>query len=31
VLFLDDGLIVEDLGKTSAHDILRSLEAIAQR
>jgi putative ABC transport system ATP-binding protein len=31
VLFLDDGLIVEDLGKTSAHDILQALEAIARR
>jgi putative ABC transport system ATP-binding protein len=31
VLFLDDGLIVEDLGRTSAHDILQSLEAIARR
>jgi putative ABC transport system ATP-binding protein len=31
VLFLDDGLIVEDLGQTSAHDILQALEAIARR
>jgi putative ABC transport system ATP-binding protein len=31
VLFLDDGLIVEDLGKTSAHEILQALEAIARR
>jgi putative ABC transport system ATP-binding protein len=31
VLFLDDGKIVKDLGKTSAHEILQALEEIALR
>jgi putative ABC transport system ATP-binding protein len=31
VLFLDDGAIVKDLGKSSAHEILQSLEEIALR
>ncbi len=31
VLFLDDGKIVKDLGKTSAHEILQALEEIANR
>jgi putative ABC transport system ATP-binding protein len=31
VLFLADGHIVEDVGASSAHDILRTLEAVSAR
>jgi putative ABC transport system ATP-binding protein len=31
VLFLADGLIVEDIGSSSAHDILKTLEAVTAR
>jgi putative ABC transport system ATP-binding protein len=31
ILFLADGLIVRKLGRTSAHDILRAIDEIAQR
>jgi putative ABC transport system ATP-binding protein len=31
VLFLADGMIVEDLGRSTAHEILETLEAVSGR
>jgi putative ABC transport system ATP-binding protein len=31
VLFLADGLIVKDIGQSSAHEILETLEAVTAR